>query len=411
MDYMLKPNHRSFNQKIIVCIAFLFLSNALTTKSQSLDWQCEILPTERKTIVDTTSGAEITFITTHKSNDTNLYFHDRCWLMDGRLMLFKSDRTGREEIFGYIAETGELIRFNRQQDAPAVFPVASKNGDLIYVVRGNSIYIWDITLNTDGNTRVSISERKLCDYPKGSVPVHGLNENADGTRISFAYQLNELYHIAVVNTSAGNSELIAQMDYPIQHIQFSLNRPDLLSFARAYGSDTAPLDPNEKPHARIWFVNINTKMPVPAFYQVPGELVTHECWWVNDQITFIGGRRKEEGHVKVLDLKTNEIRIIGSGSWLKNVEARDLARVNWWHAAGSPDGRWVVADNWHGVIAIFDAQNTRMRVLTSGHRIYGSGAHPHAGWDLSGKSVEFTSNKRGNPDVCIGLIPQKWQRD
>ena len=80
---------------------------------------------------------------------------------------------------------------------------------------------------------------------------------------------------------------------------------------------------------------------MPAFYLVPGELVTHECWWVNDQITFIGGHRKEEGHVKVLDLKTNEIRIVGAGAWLENIEARDLAKVNWWHASGSPDGRWV----------------------------------------------------------------------
>lgn len=399
-----------FKTKTISLLSLLLILVSFTTKGQSKDWQGEILASERLTEVDAHSGAEITFITTNKSNDTNLYFHDRCWLSDGKIMLFHSDRTGRNEIFGYIAETGELIRFNLQQDAPAVFPLASKNGDLIFVVRENSIYIWDIILNTEANTRVTISERKLCDYPKGSEPIHGLNENADGTLISFAYRLNELYHIAIVNTSSGDSELIAQMDYPIQHTQFSLNRPDLLSFARAYGSDTAPLDPNEKPHARIWFVNINTKMPVPAFYQVPGELVTHECWWVNDQITFIGGHRKEEAHVKVLDLKTNEIRIIGPGSWLENVEARDLAKFNWWHAAGSPDGRWIVADNWHGIIAIFDAQNTRMKILTSGHRIYGSGAHPHAGWDLSGKSVEFTSNKRGNPDVCIGLIPLEWRK-
>ena len=46
-----------------------------------------------------------------------------------------------------------------------------------------------------------------------------------------------------------------------------------------------------------------------------------------------------------------------------------------------------------------------MRLLTSDHRIYGSGAHPHAGWDLYGESVEFTSNKLGNPDVCIVSIP------
>jgi oligogalacturonide lyase len=402
---------RTQKTNALLSVAILCLVLIASLISHAQNWQCEILPAEHLTTVDSTSGAEITYITTDKSNDTNLYFHDRCWLLDGKLMLFKSDRTGREEIFGYIPETGELILFNRKTDAAAKFPEASRSGNKIYIVRDRSIYAWEVSLDTENGTTVSISEEKLCEYPEGSVPIHGLNENADGTLLSFGYQSDEQYHIAVVNTSTGVSDHIAQMDYQIQHMQFSKSRPDLISYARSYGSDTAPLDSDEKPHARIWFVNINTKTPVPAFYQVPGELVTHECWWVNDQITFIGGHRKEEGHVKVLDLKTNEIRVIGAGAWIENVEARELSKVNWWHAAGSPDGRWVLADNWHGVLAIFDAKTTQMRILTSGHRIYGSGAHPHAGWDLSGNSVEFTSNKLGNPDVCIGVIPQEWQQD
>jgi len=109
-------------------------------------------------------------------------------------------------------------------------------------------------------------------------------------------------------------------------------------------------------------------------------------------------------------LKTGEIRIIGAGAWLPGIEAKELSKVNWWHASGSPDGRWVAGDNWHGIIALFDAKTTEKRILTSGHRTYGHGAHPHVGWDLFGKSVEFTSNKFGNPDVCIGMIPKNWLR-
>lgn len=102
-------------------------------------WQCQILPPEREVIIDETSGATITFITTHKSDDTNLYFHDRCWLLDQEVMLFISNRTGRSEIYGYIADSGELIRFNRDEDPPALNPVASKKGDKFYVVKGSSI--------------------------------------------------------------------------------------------------------------------------------------------------------------------------------------------------------------------------------------------------------------------------------
>jgi oligogalacturonide lyase len=396
-------NVRSVFSQLAVIILLL-----MSLKANSSIWDCEILPAERKQETDPMTGIEVTYITTNKSNDTNLYFHDRCWLMDGNIMIFNSDRTGRNEIFGYIVSTGELIRFNREADEVAKFPLASRNGHDMYVAKGNAIYVWTMAYTQEPESSVQVTERKLCDYPDGSTQLHGLNENADGTLVSYGYTLDHKNHIAIVKTKTGQTDLVTTVDYPIQHIQFSWTRPDLLSYARSYGSDTAPEDSPEEAHARIWFVNVNTKTPVPSFYQVPGELVTHECWWVNDQITFIGGHRKEEGHMKVLDLRTNEIRIIGAGAWMEGVEARDLAAINWWHGAGSPDGRWVIADNWHGHIALFDAANTRMRYLTKGHRTYGSGAHPHVGWDLHGKSVEFTSNKMGNPDVCIVEIPEDW---
>lgn len=388
-------------------ILFLFISFTCTPLF-ARTWDCQIFPSEQKIEIDPISDAKIIFITTHPANDYNLYFHDRCWLLNDRLMLFISDRTGRSEIFGYLVETGELIRLNRPEDIPAGNPFASRSGDKFYVVRENTIFQWNIDLKLNHGTHAKITEIKLCDFPVGSTPISGLHENSDGTLISFAYKIGELYYISIFNKESKKIQVVAALDFPIQHVQFSWTRPDLLSFARSYGSDTAPLDPNEPAHARIWFVNTNIKMPVPAFYQKPGELVTHECWWLNDQITFIGGHRKEEGHVKVLDLKTGEIRIIGAGAWWENGEPAELAKENWWHQSGSPDGTWVAGDNWHGIIAIFNARTTEKKILSSGHRIYGSGAHLHVGWDLFGKRVQFTSNKLGNPDVCVAIIPEKW---
>ncbi|NIA28447.1 MAG: hypothetical protein GWP06_00875 [Actinobacteria bacterium] len=374
-------------------------------------WECQIFPSEQKVEIDSTSGAKIIFITTDKASDTNLYFHNRCWLFDDGMMLFMSNRTGRSEVFGYIAKTGELVRLNRKQDAAAHTVVASRLGNRMYVARENAIYQWNIKLELSPKTKVHINEKKICDLPVNASQFGGMNENADASLVSFGYSIDGQQVIAVADVETGAIQEVARP--PVQcggHIQFSWNRPDLLMFNGSYGSDTAPLDADEAPHARIWFVNVNTKTPVPAFYQKPGELVTHECWWVNDQVTFIGGFRPEEAHVKVLDIKTDEIRIIGAGAWVEGVDAKELSKVNWWHASGSPDGRWVAGDNWHGIIALFDAKTTEKRILTSGHRTYGHGSHPHVGWDLFGKSVEFTSNKLGNPDVCIGMIPENWLR-
>ena len=374
-------------------------------------WDCQIFPSEQKIETDEKSGAKIIFATTATANDNNLYFHDRCWLPNEKMMLFMSDRTGRNEIFVFISQTGELVRLNRENDQAAERPVASKFGDCIYVVRDMVIYKWNLDLKTvPRDKRVTVTEEKLCAFPENVTQSSGLNESCDGKWVSYGYQLKdkEQSKVCVVNVENRETKIVAQVNFPIQHIQFSWTRPDLLSFARGYGNDTAPLSPDEEPHARIWFVNTDTKLPLPAFYQRPGELVTHECWWLNDKMTFIGGDLPEQGHVRVLDLHTGDIRIIGAGAWWPNGEAREMAKMNWWHQSGSPDGRWIAADNWHGIIAIFDAKTTEKKILTQGHRIYGKGAHPHVGWDLTGKSVEFTSNKRGNPDVCIGYIPKEW---
>jgi len=374
-------------------------------------WICEVLPSEKKVEIDPDSGAKITFVTTNPSNDTNLYFHDRCWLQKGELMLFMSDRDGRYEIYGYVASTGELVRLNHPGDDAAGNPVASKNGTTVFVVKNKAIYTWEVTMRMGHKTRVEISEKKLYDFPPDALPFHSLNENADGSLLSYGYVLDAKHHVGVVNLKTGTSEVIASVDFNVQHVQFHWTDPNVLSIARGYGTDTAntsPYNPDEPAQCRIWFIHVPAKTLTPAFYQVPGELVTHECWWTENRITFIGGHRKEEAHVKVLDLNTNRISIIGAGGWLPGVEAKPLSAVNWWHASGSPDGRWVAADNWHGIIALFNAQTTRMHTLTTHHRTYGGGAHPHVGWDLAGKSVEFTSNKLGSPDVCIGEIPEDW---
>ncbi|KAA3663062.1 MAG: hypothetical protein DWQ10_01075 [Calditrichaeota bacterium] len=402
---------QSLASVLLFCLFLPFPSPAEET------WICDILPSEQKIEIDAQSGAKLIYATTHPANDWNLYFHDRCFLHDNKMMLFMSNRFGRAEIMAYMLESGELVRLNQADALPAGSPLASKKGDRLYVVRDKNIYQWQLQISTSPQTSIRISEKKLADFPQGGSHISGLAENSDASLLAFAYNLDSTSIIAVYDFAEETVRTAATLDFPMNHLQFHWNRPDLLSVSRTYrkdgtSSDWAPLDPDEPLHARIWFVNINTHVAVPAFYQQPGELATHECWWVNDQITFLGGHNKdnerEEGHVKVLDLKTGDIRIIGAGAWWDGGTAKQLSKVNWWHAAGSPDGKWVLADNWHGILALFDAKTTQKRILTTGHRTYGGGAHPHAGWDLQGKMVEFATNKFGNPDVCIAVLPEDW---
>lgn len=391
----------------IAIVLQLFVATAAWAET----WDCEILPKEQKEEVDPQSGTRVIFVTTNPAVDTNFYFHERCFLHDDRLMLFNSQRPGHGGLMGYLTETGELVRLTPASGKGVGSPVASRKGDRLYGFRGDSIYEWIVDLRTTPHTAVSVTERKLVDLPEGMHPQTGLNENSDATMLAFGCGRDDENYLGFFDLVGGKVLPAVRVPFKPGHLQCHWQRPDMVSICQVYGTDVAPLDPNVPRHARIWTMSVGSRAPVPAFYQVPGEIATHECWWVNDQMTFIGGfhhdNNREEGAVKVLDFKTGEIRVIGQGAWVEGMSGKELAQYNWWHAAGSPDGRWVAADNWHGIVALFNAKTTEKKILVTGHRTYGSGQHLHVGWDTKGRYVEFTSNKLGNPDVCLVAVPQE----
>ena len=143
--------------------------------------------------------------------------------------------------------------------------------------------------------------------------------------------------------------------------------------------------------------------------QTPGELVTHECWWTRNRFTFCGAYHPDESHVKVFDPATDRISIVAREAGGRRERPLRSLRAAWWHAAGSPDGRWIVADTFHGDVVLFNAKTTEEYPLTTGHRVFGKGgAHPHPGWAPSSDRVVFTSNRRGNPDLVIAYVPRAW---
>ncbi len=141
----------------------------------------------------------------------------------------------------------------------------------------------------------------------------------------------------------------------MSHVQWSHTSPNLLSFAGLY--------------PRLNVLDVSTGTVTTPYDQLPDELVTHEHWWVNDQIVFCGGTHPqpaEDSHVKVVDVKTGVTRILAPGSWWPGGSDEEIAKQNYWHCSGSDDGRWVVADSWHGDITVIEGKNARPIVLTTG---------------------------------------------
>ena len=368
------------------------------------EWEAEIYPAEHKITTDSTSGAKLIYVTTDSSTDINLYFDWNCWFEDLSMMTFISQRTGRGELFGYVSKTGELIRLNPREDVNVSTQafVDLKTHD-IYVSTEDAIFQWqvDIGFSIDSTKveNVQLKERKIVSAPEGSKFFSALSQSADRNLLSATIRTenSDEESILSVNIQTGKIQTLLtwDKDHYFSHVQFSKYNKYLLRFSY-------------EPH-RMWI--IDTRNPGEAkkiHLQEERELVTHEDWWVNDQLTFCGAYRVEESHLKIIDIHTQKTRIIGAGSWWEGGTPYELSQYNWWHASGAPNGRWVVADNWHGHIGVTDERTSHMRLLTKNHRIYGGGEHPHVGWAPDSKSVEFTSHKRGNPDVCIAYLPEVW---
>ncbi len=400
-------------RNVLVVLGGLGVALALVVSAvpaqESRSWDCAILPSEAAVTTDSVSGAEVVFVTTHPAVDVNLYFHQRSWLTDGSLLLFLSNRSGRQELFGYIEATGELVRLTSPGDPVPRYPTASIAGNGVYLMKGNAVYRWEVELRLKPRTEVRVTERKIADLGRTTTE---LTESCDRRYLAThgAVEGGAGSDILLIDVQSGTVSTAVTLPYSISHLQFSRTRPDLIMYAHRYGTDYAPPDTAAERHCRMWLANIKTHVSWPLHWQEPGELNTHECWWVGDQITFCGGYARGWSPVRVLDLHTGVMRVIGEGAYWEGATPAELAEVNWWHASGDYQGRWVAADNWHGIIALFDATTTQRRILAVGHRTYGGGVHPHVGWNHLGGEVVFASNRRGNPDVCVARIPKDWER-
>ncbi|MEJ5253267.1 MAG: hypothetical protein WHX60_15435 [Armatimonadota bacterium] len=358
----------------------------------------EVSEPEHQRIKDPVTGADLLFITTHPARDLNLYFHERSFLADELMVLFTSERE-RGGLMGYLFATGELVRIHTPEGRVGG-ATAAKSRNSVFVLRGRQVLELALRIQTSQNpfkapSQVFATERVICTLPEALSPATALNENANGSLLSLGVNFaGGGVGIITIDVRRGRVREVCRMESFGGHVQWSRTSPYLLSFAGRTN--------------RLMVVDIRNGKPRAIYHEAPGELVTHEHWWVKDQILFCGGHRDGESHVKVINPFTGEVRIIGAGAWWEGGTPAQYAKVNWWHPAGDENGRWVAADNWHGDIVLFDARTTRMYLLTTGHRTYGGGDHPHVGWDRRSRRVVFASHKLGNVNVCVATIPEGW---
>ncbi len=395
-----------------VIVSLLFLGMALMAGAQQFGppFALPVYPAEDRKMVDPHTGAQLIFLTTNPAVDTNLYFHERSWLADESMIFFYSNRENGGAM-AYIVKTGELVRLAGPNGSLTAIN-AAKDRNSVFGRRGNDILEWALTLTVSPHpettpSKVTARERLIARITNGT-PHTPPSESCDGRHLAVGMNFPGGNGIDIIDVQSGKYRELCRIPNPPGyggHVQWSHVNPNMLSFA---GRTT-----------RLMVVDIRDGKPRSIYKEWKNEHVTHEHWWTadahgDDRMVFCGGLHPEpveDAHVKVINVNTGVVRVIGPGAWWPTGQDEEVAKQNYWHCSGSEDGRWVAADNWHGDITIFEGKTSRPRVLTMGHRHYGHGEHPHVGWDRKGRQVIFTSHLLGDPNVCIATIPDKWQRE
>ncbi len=367
-----------------------------------------VLPPLHRNEVDSVTGVEYVVLA-DSGKSTNLYFHQRSWLADNSVVLYTGP-TSAQRLMGYIQATGERFVIGNITGATAA---ARRNS--VFGMRDKKVVEISLLVTVSANptqtpSRVEATERTIRTLSFTSQ----VNGNFDDTYLS-VYENNEtvspkrytVYRIAV---SDGQMTEVCKANSSISHLQWSRTSSNLLMYS---GSDVE----------RLWVVNPEERIPRNVYLQMPGmgEWVTHESWWVNDQILFCGStwplgyekdpQRGEYHHVNVVDIHTGIARIAAAGSWLPGQENAELWRRSFHHASGDEDGRWIVADSFSGVLTLTEGKTTRTRLFTVGHRTYGGGEHSHPSFDRVGRQVVFVTNRYGDPRVCVAKIPDAWRAE
>lgn len=358
------------------------------------------MQSEKKSLVDSVSGVEVTQLTDYKGHSHHFYFTNDGWYAQGRKLLFASDRNNRTNLFGVDLESGEIEQLTDLEPVPlpreVEFLRASKNP-----VR-EEVYFWhDLQLLAldiaSKRTRILLEiEPRWC--------VSMTNVSADGRHVYFGswedqshkfkvdllrgyvgfaetWAEKPLSQIVQVSVDTGAARVVFEEDYWIGHVNTSPTQPVSLTFCHE--------GPWDKVDARIWGLDVNTGKAWKIRPAGPGEMVGHEYWFADGLHVGYHGWHKERGNL------LGHVRFDNTGAHEYNFPGKTGHIF-------SQDDKLVVGDG-AGVIRVWRREGqtySQPRVLCrhdSAMRIQQT--HPHPRISPDGRYVVFSSDRSGYGNV------------
>jgi oligogalacturonide lyase len=383
-------------------------------------------PPEKRSVTDAVTGLPLTFLTTDPANDSKPYQTDPTWTADGKWILLRSTRgAGGPQAFLLSEATGDIIQITDGPTNTSTLALSRKANTMI-VLRGGTTAGTPrqfVELSLDPLIADALAgapkapatyERLLATFP-GDLRIGGIALDSDDSRVYFGVSLgppparpspasapaagdapagrrdidqqNMDPHpdreaarrrfeaagkgesaIRSLDLKTGEVKTVVGVPFRIGHLQTNPWRPGEILYCHETTGD-AP--------QRMWIVEADGTGNRPLYVESPDEWVTHETFATKDEVMFdIMGHlpylRERPTGVAVVNLRTNRMTLLGQ----IDEDMPGGGTGGFWHANGSPDGHWAVADSFKGDVYLIDRRNGERILLTTDHKMRPDHAHP-----------------------------------
>ncbi len=292
-----------------------------------------VFPSEHHSFQDSKTNAQIHQLTNHPSVNHPTYFLQSSFTPDNRHILFTSYRTGTPQLFEAAFPTGHIRQLT---DGPPIHPFSPAihpDGDLVFFVRGGSI--WSIDRRT-------LTETLIVDFPDGQLGECSLGGKGQWLIAAIKQGGNSG---VVVGQSDGSGWHWIPFERTVIHPQFHPLDPEWLIFA----GDPAP---------RMHRVRRDGSGLECLYQHTNDEFVVHE--------TFLGNTGDLIFVVWPFSLKRM--------SW-DSLQISTIADFNAWHIAANHAGTKVLCDTNHpdqGLFLVDVHTGARTQICESGSSNQGS---------------------------------------
>ncbi|SDJ90516.1 oligogalacturonide lyase [Catalinimonas alkaloidigena] len=377
-------------------------------------------PSESLTIADPVTGVKITALTTSRHSSSKIYQDHPNWTANGRHIVFSSNRN---------TAAGGNVTFARDRDQPRhvrqFYAISMDDHEIVQVTTGNTGYLLlghkkNVAFHLRDHQVVELNlDRLLADSKKRQVKapaqyervVASLPDSLDpggmclditDKRIFFSTRAgDDRSAIYSVDFDHNRTEKLVEVPFRTGHFQANPYVSGEMMYCWETGGD-AP--------QRTWVLTVDKNGKVtnrPAYKEKANEWVTHEVFAGPDHILFnvmghLDRLRKNPTGVMLTNIRTGETKRLG--------QAEELG--GYWHAAGTKDLKWGVADTFNGNIYRLNLETGDATLLTTGHRPgtqspFSSQAHAHQSISPDGKWVLFNSSMLTDSDIMmVPLHPQ-----